>query len=117
MSKKKAQSNRNLILHVGGPKTGSSALQDFFQFNAKTLEEIGVHYLIEPGTSASQIACVGNGMRLLDFCEGQLKPLSDAKSLLFSYFTDLNTAICSNENFFLLTADGWQSLKNLCADY
>lgn len=57
-----------LIIHIGGPKTGSSALQSFIALQHDTLEERGVVAPFHPNFSRAKLGknTAGNGSLLLD---------------------------------------------------
>jgi hypothetical protein len=105
---------KRLILHIGAPRTGSSALQDFFTLNAQQFKNLGYYYLVEQAVSTGQFSCSGNGARLLELCDSHFT--TDAQSVLSSYFTGLQNAICSHEDFFHLTSAGWRRLREICDD-
>ena len=105
---------KRLILHIGAPRTGSSALQDFFILNAKQLKDLGFYYLVDHSISSGQFSCSGNGARLLELCESSFT--ADPQSVLISYFTGLDNAICSHESFFNMSSSGWKRLREICND-
>lgn len=57
---------KKLILHIGFPKTGSSALQSFLSASVARLEHAGVHYPNpEPQSYIEKGLCSGNVVQLL----------------------------------------------------
>lgn len=93
--------NKRIIVHVGPPKTGTSAIQKWLNENSKTLEQHGIYYpnhtVDENGVSSGNVDAI--------FTRG--KDLSDSLDvqkvkLLISKFneTSFSTLILSSEFFF-----------------
>lgn len=85
---------KKLILHIGFPKTGSSALQSFLSASVAQLEHAGVHYPHpEPQSYIEKGLCSGNVVQLLyalgyvDRARGRVKFEEDF-SRLFDHMVD-----------------------------
>lgn len=106
----RTQPPRYLILHIGGSKTGSSALQEMFARNADVLRAAGVDYLHAPELKRN---ISGNGVPLFKVLH--FAGVSEIAPLVESYFDRNTTALCSCE---LLSADiapdAWQRLAEVC---
>lgn len=100
---------KTFFIHAGGSKTGSSALQNFFELNYSRLESAGFAYENRLKIQSEYEINCGNGMLLY-------KALSstDSKdaidSLVLSYFDKFQNAICSSEYFAVLAAADWRKL-------
>jgi len=87
-----------LWIHAGGSKTGSSALQNFFELNTLYLNTNGFSYTNKVNIQSDMDITSGNGMLL--FQSLMLKSISkeELTKIVFSYFQlSLPTAICSSE--------------------
>lgn len=102
--------DKTLFIHAGGSKTGSSALQNFFYFNAAQLKSLGFAYenwfLIE---HEHQIVSA-NGMLLYNILSSSTSVDKDIDNLILSYFGQCDSAICSSEFLAELSAYAWQRL-------
>ena len=100
---------KTFFIHAGGSKTGSSALQNFFEINYSRLESVGFAYENRLNIQSEYAINSGNGMLLY-------KALSstDSKdtidSLVLSYFGKFQNAICSSEYFAELAESDWRKL-------
>ena len=102
-----------LHLHAGGPKTGSSAIQNFLELNEESLESAGIAYQNRVGISGEFEICSGNGFLLyraltMRETEGALD------DLLIGYFGGKTAAICSSEFFCFLNEEHWFALRQSC---
>lgn len=86
--------SKKLILHIGFPKTGSSALQSFLSASVSQLEHTGVFYPDpEPQSYIEKGLCSGNAMQLLyaldyvDRARGRIKFEEDFNRL-FDHMVD-----------------------------
>lgn len=114
--------NRILFLHAGGPKTGSSAIQVFLAANAQALRTLGFSYRTQEPTAIDENeGTSGNGLPLF----GELSSTrsdtavrsSIIRELLIGHFHDENSAaICSSENFSLLSEESWSFLRQIAAE-
>lgn len=82
-------SKRQLILHIGMPKTGSTSIQDFFKANAGPLEEKGYVYLPKRGRVWPRLMDKSVNFRDKISFDEQWAPvrealLKDNKSVIFS---------------------------------
>ena len=114
--------HKTIFLHAGGPKAGSSALQVFLSLNAERLQELGFVYS-KCGLPVKEEFTVtaGNGVNLYaalsDHHTSDVVWRSDIRKALLSYFTeDKCYAICSSENFSLLTEECWTVLREIAAE-
>ena len=119
---------RTLFMHAGGPKTGSSALQNALELNAAKLKNLGFEYAHKVGTSSKYQITSGNGIPLFELLNGVslanpwlnnanaqnatdllINNVKDDEldSLLLSYFEDMPNAICSSEFFSELSNAAW----------
>jgi hypothetical protein len=106
---------RRLILHIGGPKTGSSALQLFFARNADLLRRHGISYNGFAKPTHDYEPAIGNGYPLyLALLNGH--PDIEIKSLLKSHFEASKVALISNETICGLPIFALQRLKNIFND-
>ena len=84
---------KNLVLHVGHPKTGSSYLQSFLTINEDKLKKSNIHYPTpnknDLNNSIKGFVTSGNGSRFLD----------STNNLIFN-FNDKITTLFSDECFF-----------------
>ena len=122
---------RTLFIHAGGPKTGSSALQNALELNAAKLKNLGFEYAHKVGTSSKYQITSGNGIPLFELLNGVslanpwlnntnaqnatdllINNVKDDEldSLLLSYFEDMPNAICSSEFFSELSNAAWSHL-------
>lgn len=108
--------NRTLFLHAGGSKSGSSAIQVFLSLNVERLRALGFRYRENqtPVTNEYQVTS-GNGEDLFEELASTRSIGSTRRARirerLLSHFDDENSkAICSNEQFSLLTYENWSEL-------
>jgi hypothetical protein len=102
-----------LILHVGGPKTGSSAIQRSLALSSDSLKKYNILYKNYPITDSNEIFN-GNGDLLYkailnndetEICNELLKVI-DIHS----------TSICSNEDFIYLNLSQWSFFIKICTN-
>lgn len=97
-----------LFIHAGGSKTGSSAIQNFCEFNSNNLATLGYAYENTVGLENEHDINCGNGMLLYEaLLNGNSAELNE---ILPSYFGPFDKAICSSEFFADLHDQGWQLL-------
>jgi hypothetical protein len=101
---------RTLFIHAGGSKTGSSALQNFFEINTLNLEEQGYAYQNRRNIKSGYEINSGNGVLLLNVLSSATTTDDDIDRVVLSYFSECNHAICSSESLQHLTALGWRKL-------
>lgn len=105
---------KTLFIHAGGAKTGSSALQNFFELNKNELKNYNLDYENSQKLQFEQEHIFGNGMYLFDkLNDGNLNN-QDLDNVLASYFKQSSKAICSNEYFQSLNEAAWQKLIDSC---
>jgi hypothetical protein len=114
--------NRTLFVHAGGPKTGSSAIQVFLAVNAQALRTLGFSYRTHGSAAVDEYeGTSGNGLSLFEELASNRSDAevrsSTIRELLLNYFYDENReAICSSENFSLLSPESWSSLRQIAAE-
>ncbi|GEM_PF-5339894 len=105
---------RQIFCHVGGPKTGSSALQLFFAQNANLFESKGICYKHYPLTSHDYEFTSGNGVMLLDaFLQGRSD--SEICQIIDQYFGEQGRALISCESFRLFDLTHWRRFSDICS--
>jgi hypothetical protein len=97
-----------LFIHAGGSKTGSSAIQNFCEFNSNHLAALGYAYKNAVGLENEHDVNCGNGMLLYEALLNGIN--TELDEILNSYFGPINKAICSSEFFADLHDQGWQLL-------
>ncbi|EOH6076166.1 hypothetical protein ACMAVI_000687 [Burkholderia cenocepacia] len=103
-----------LFVHAGGPKTGSSALQSFLEFNSEKLGACGVGYLNKAGISFEHQISSGNGEMLRGAICACEEDTASVAQVIKSYFENNSTAICSSELFSDFSPENWRLLANVC---
>lgn len=109
------QQQRILWIHAGGPKTGSSAIQSFLEFNDQALAKSEFAYRNKAGIRDEREICSGNGSHLYAAVTSKQSIESLAK-LMLGYFGPYKKAICSAEHFVQLSVTEWRQLAN-AAEY
>lgn len=93
---------RRLFLHIGLPKTGSSAIQAWLARNAAALSGHGIAYRDYREDAARDRITSGNGQWLLEALASADPAAGDAgafgERFVAHYFGDCDAAIVSNEN-------------------
>lgn len=100
---------RRLIVHIGLPKTGSSALQGFFAAKADALAAHDISYHDLVGNSDEGAITSGNGLMLHRFLydEARQGPFDDRgflESFESTYFAGRSIALISRENLWKVDA-------------
>ena len=105
--------SRRLILHIGAPKTGTSAIQRFLASNIDSLRLVGVDYLnAEP--PRVDLHTTGNGLPIfLYFQRAEAEP-KKLENLINGYFGAQPTAIVSSELLSSIAAVGWRHIIEAC---
>jgi hypothetical protein len=101
---------RTLFIHAGGSKTGSSAIQNFLEFNATKLESIGYAYENRLNIKDYNRVTAGNGLLLFKAIKSVTTSNNEKDSLVLSYFGNSNIGICSSEFFADFNACDWNGL-------
>jgi hypothetical protein len=104
---------RKLVLHIGAPKTGTSAIQRFLASNVDALRAMGFDYL-RGAPDVGSLPTTGNGLPILLFFENAGSRPEKPSGVLEGYFGTRSTAIISSEILFFLSASGWQELIDAC---
>jgi hypothetical protein len=107
---------RTVLFHIGGPKTGSSALQIYFSANAARLKRKGVSYRHSPSMEHSHEVTSGNGYLVAEaVLEGRTDTATLSK-LLASYFDRRSDrALISSESLARFSSENWRELGRACA--
>src|SRR6202047_129708 len=105
--------SRRLILHIGAPKTGTSAIQRFLASNIESLRLIGMDYLnAEP--PRGDLHTTGNGLPIFLYFERADAEPKKLESLINGYFGTQRTAIVSSELLSSIAAAGWRHIIDAC---
>ena len=87
---KNTRKNYDVIIHIGAPKTGSSALQKFFIENQAILGELGFHY---PNHSLDENGISGGhsdlALKLIDKKDEEAKEFTESSVYLYTLYIDL----------------------------
>ncbi len=103
-----------LFLHAGGPKTGSSALQSFLEFNSEKLGARDIGYLNKTGMVFEHQISSGNGEMLREAICDERNDVSIIAAVIRSYFGEYSNAICSSELFSEFSSENWRLLADVC---
>jgi hypothetical protein len=106
-------SNRILWLHIGGPKTGSTSIQNYLKLNATELMKYGIMYA-SAGCDFREEIGSGNGITLLEALQSSGKNDEFVHEIIKSYFGSHDIAICSSERLGELTFNHWRKLIQSC---
>jgi hypothetical protein len=102
-----------LFVHAGGTKTGTSAMQNFFEMEKDQLRNFGVSYENRCGIRAVHEITSGNGDPLYVMLRDGEATDDDVGRVILSYFNKTRRAICSCEGFEELDQKCWQRLANI----
>lgn len=105
---------KTLIIHAGGGKTGSSALQNYLASHKNELSERGFSYENSAPISTGFEITSGNGLALLTLLHREFVSAVELDACIRSYFGDLDKAIVSSEMFEYLRPEGWRMLLDHC---
>lgn len=105
---------RTMILHPGGGKTGSSAIQNFLFHHSVTLKKLGFSYANSHDPLHAFGINSGNGLALVEILNAQASNNELIEKCIEAYFGGLNKAIISSEMFETLTPGGWDLLVDSC---
>ncbi len=103
-------SGKRLIVHAGGSKTGSTAIQNYCELNIKTLIESGFSYQNAEGLTHTYQFTSGNGKPLFDALQAGALTETDIDNVVCGYWGACDAAICSSEYFEVLGVEGWKKL-------
>jgi len=105
--------SRRLVLHIGAPKTGTSAIQRFLASNIDSLRLVGMDYLnAEP--PRADLHTTGNGLPIFLYFERAEAEPKKLESLINGYFGAQRTAIVSSELLSFIAAVGWRQIIEAC---
>jgi hypothetical protein len=107
------QSSKVLYLHVGGTKTGTSALQNFLEMEKNQLRRFGLSYENTCGIKSVQEITSGNGDPLHAVLSDPESTDDDLASRILSYFSGTRRAICSCEGLEDLDGRSWAKLARI----
>jgi hypothetical protein len=105
---------RKIIFHIGGSKTGSSALQNFFESNFEALQECGFAYENRLNIRSDYEITSGNGYYIFDLLKH--KEVSDTQldCAVLSYLGRSVSGICSSEFLSSLGRKEWLRIHQSC---
>ena len=106
---------KTLIIHAGGAKTGSSALQNYLELNADQLEQQGFSYNNLCGILSEYQITSGNGAALYEALLSNQSVNDSLTELIESYFGEQSKAICSSEHLSMLDSSQWMILVEACS--
>lgn len=105
---------RTLWIHAGGSKTGSSALQNFFEYNTSYLNSNGFSYANKVNINFEQQVTGGNGRLLYETLKAPHTTEQELTSVILSYFECLlPNALCSSEFLQHLDVLSWKRLLDI----
>lgn len=106
--------NRKMFFHCGAGKTGSSALQAYFYANKEVLKNAGISYENNEEITRPDQITSGNGTLLYSVIRKGTVSTEALDSVIESYFSDTQEAICSSEGLCWLTLNDWQKIRDSC---
>jgi len=113
-SRRDSALTRTLIVHAGGAKAGSSALQAFLAREADQLRRHDISYRAKAAVTRINEITSGNGEQFYGlFYSGRATDDSCAAQIE-SYFDGTGTAICSSEMLSLLDVKAWRRIRDAC---
>jgi hypothetical protein len=101
--------SQTLYLHIGGGKTGSSAIQNYLELNADELEKHGIAYYNKIKISSPYQITSGNGLPLASALLSGNRS-SDIETLIKSYIGHHKKGICSTEMFSQLKKEHFEAI-------
>lgn len=99
-----------LIVHAGGPKAGSSALQNFLDLNSAKLKIYGLDYRNGVAVGAHYEIQSGNGAPMIEAVCAESTADAVLDATVLSYFNVNERAICSSEAFSQFSERNWTRL-------
>ncbi len=106
--------NKKLWIHAGGSKTGSSALQNFFELNVDTLNKFNFAYNNRAEIDFAHQITSGNGLLLYETLQVSDKE-NFLEQIILSYFdTECSNALCSSEFLQQLEDSSWKKIIEIC---
>jgi hypothetical protein len=106
---------KKIIIHAGGGKAGSSAIQNYCELHHEQLETKGYAYENRINISSEKQITSGNGYLLSRSLINETNKNDEIDLILKSYFGKCDFAICSSEHFSNLDADHWRRLWFACS--
>jgi hypothetical protein len=105
---------KKVILHIGLPKTGSSAIQNFLALNADLLERLGYHYLAPNPCDAFEITS-GNAEPLFEIVKA--KDNYSIANFISEYIHPDKTSILSTEVISHFTQEDWKWINDAFSNF
>ena len=99
-----------LFVHAGGAKTGSSALQNFCELGAPSLEGLGFAYENRLNIKSKFEITSGNGESLFELLRATTTTDGQIDRAVRSYFGKCKNAICSSESLAECGRHSWARL-------
>jgi hypothetical protein len=107
------QIDKVLFVHVGGTKTGTSALQNFLELEKDQLRRFGLSYENRCGINSMHEITSGNGNALYVMLRDAESSEDDLNRMILSYFNETRRAICSCEGFEELDQKRWATFAKI----
>jgi hypothetical protein len=107
--------SRTLIMHAGGGKAGSSAIQSALGRSVDALAKLGIAYAHAPAVASPYAITSGNGLFLYKKVVTPDWP-SRGKTLLESYLGDQQIGICSSEFLGSMSESCWRRIIATAAE-
>lgn len=101
--------SQTLYLHIGGGKTGSSAIQNYLELNADELGKYGIAYYNKINISSPYEITSGNGIPLVSALLSGTGS-SGIETLIKSYIGHQEKGICSSEMFSELKKEHFEAI-------
>lgn len=104
---------QKLIVHVGPPKTGSSALQAYFAANQSAFLKNNIGYHHFPKFTRPDLITSGNGLKLHQALNGNCSR-EELQSTIRSYCQNHTLSICSSEYLAAVKVEQWELFRKAC---
>ncbi|WP_061007998.1 glycosyltransferase [Vibrio sp. CUB2] len=104
---------KQLYIHIGLSKTGSSALQSWLSLNSTRLKEQGIDYADLSPTAKDGKITAGNGVQLYQACNSE--SWEEVERLIKNvYFNSNDRALISSETLQGLQTESIKEIKRIC---
>jgi hypothetical protein len=104
---------QKLIVHVGPPKTGSSALQAYFAANRPVFLKNNIGYHHSPQFTRPDLITSGNGLKLYQALNGDCSR-EELENTIRSYCQNHTLSICSSEYLAAVKVEQWELFRKAC---